>query len=767
MTLNGASRALLVLSTLGLLSACPQETEILPEPPTPPLDPSTLPCSPPLVLTAERPIANPLSVLRIEATGGTEHYQFEALDTPSGGILNPLTGGYLTGPEADVIDRIQLTDSGCIGEAFAEILVVPPMAITPPTIDLPTGESFQYEVELGSGSYECSMAFVDYEGSVTPGCAFTAPPYEAYDGVRVTDLETGEEVIATVRTVDGAQLSTESNWLFVPTGSEYLLELAGGSAYYEVTRTAGDSIEWDGASFHPTEVGSSTFLIEDRFVDLEVEIEVTAVAPQSPPLERWGDLSRGGELLSAGDLDGDGFGDFLVGLPEIDLVSRNGGAVFLHSGAEDGLDLTPTASWGGWDEGESFGDSLAVADFDDDGLPDLAVGAPLADLGGADSGGVHVYMGVEGGGFEEEASVQLAGPSAGAWFGEAVAACDFNGDGIDDLAVGAPRGEDPLALQVANNQGAVYIHLGTPDGLETSWDNAAFGEFPAEGGGFTGRANAYIGRTLAAGEINGDGLCDLAVGAWEFQGGDGAVHLYYGKAEDAFDGGGLAWDPVKIWTGDPAGPSNTHFGRGLAMGDVDGDGTNDVVVGQPGYRDPEGTGNTQGAVWLFLGHDYIFDDEDEEIGELVSDWDYVGNEPGDALGSAVSVADLDGDGAADILVGAPLDEATEGPFDTGAAAYFSGTIQGLPAVEPDAWILSTEEEDPSDPTVLEPGDYFAQLVAIHPGNPGGPEGELIVHSGRDNSLGWNVGRTLAVPGDFESAWRAFDLPGGPSGQALG
>ena len=93
-----------LLLLLGCLSACPQVEEPPPEPSTPPLDPSQLPCDPPLSLTPTSASVNTLSLNQLIAEGGTESYLFEQLENNSGGILNPLTGSYLTGPTEGVTD---------------------------------------------------------------------------------------------------------------------------------------------------------------------------------------------------------------------------------------------------------------------------------------------------------------------------------------------------------------------------------------------------------------------------------------------------------------------------------------------------------------------------------------------------------------------------------------------------------------------------------------------------------------------------------------
>lgn len=289
--------------------------------------------------------------------------------------------------------------------------------------------------------------------------------------------------------------------------------------------------------------------------------------------------ASGGQLGAAVagglDADGDGVPDLLLGDP------ASVGGAWLVSGAAP--DLTVFLHG----EIEDGGAGLAVAlvgDADGDGLADLAVGAPY---GGAELGGAAwlVLAPVSGPTALDDANWSLEG-AVEDHVGRSVAGLDADGDGYADLLVGA-TGADAAG----ENAGVVYLLRGPPEGARTLSDADAvvLGEAEGDGVGFS---------VVDAGDLDGDGAAVWAVGATgEDSGGafSGAVYLVTGAPEGTFS---LADADAKL-TGAAAGDS---AGVGLsAAGDSDGDGRGDLLIGAWGV---DAGGDWAGAALLVPGGGY-------------------------------------------------------------------------------------------------------------------------------------------------------------------
>ncbi len=300
-----------------------------------------------------------------------------------------------------------------------------------------------------------------------------------------------------------------------------------------------------------------------------------------------GDLAAdlfGDHVATAGDVNGDGYADLVVGAHRANVAGRPGvGTASVYHGGPSGVGPTPARVLQGVDEDEQFGWRVATAgDLNGDTYSDLVVGAVFASPGGRHRAGtVLVYPGGPGG-VPAAPSHILAGVGAVDLFGVAVeSAGDINGDGYDDLIVGASGVEAPPR----NDVGAVSVFYGGPAGVSTR---------PAivlEGVGQTDNLGTSVTGT---GDVDGDGVDDIAAGAvFASPGGRlraGAVRVFSGGRS------GVSAQPLRVLEGRAAGDA---LGVAVAGGDVNGDGYGDLIVGA--HQSSPGLRSHAGVVYLHHG----------------------------------------------------------------------------------------------------------------------------------------------------------------------
>jgi uncharacterized repeat protein (TIGR01451 family) len=379
----------------------------------------------------------------------------------------------------------------------------------------------------------------------------------------------------------------------------------------------------------------------------------------------------GSGVGGAGDLDGDGVNDIVVGAEyDGDGGTRRGAVyvLFLNSDGTVGSQQKISDLTGGLGtplvDSDYFGAAVAgIGDIDGDGVPDIAVGAAGDDDGGAECGAVYVlFLNADGTVKSEQKISANAGGFTGPLtsvdrFGGAVAGIgDLDGDGVNDLAVGAYGDDDG-----GSDRGAVYVLFLAADGTVKSEQKISSA---AGGFGAVLSDSDFFGTSVGGlGDFDADGLNDLVIGAnGDDDGGTfrGAVYVLF------LNGDGTVKDYQKISSatgGLPAVLDDTDlFGTSVVgIGDVDADGVLDVATGA--YGDDDG-GNARGAAYLlFLNGDATvksvqkFSATAGGFAGPLDDGDYFGM----ALGAT---GDLDGGGTIDLAVGVERDD--DGGTDRGA-----------------------------------------------------------------------------------------------------
>jgi len=398
------------------------------------------------------------------------------------------------------------------------------------------------------------------------------------------------------------------------------------------------------------------------------------------------DDQAGYAVAAAGDMNGDGLADVLIGAPGLDQGGGEAGGAYLVYGPMSGdlnLALADSRIIGA-ETDDRVGYALAnVGDLNEDGFADLFVGAWGDNTNGNFAGAAWVVHGP----LDEEVDlaqeeIVFIGEQSGDNAGTAVASAgDVNNDGWIDLLIGAPNLDPGGAVST----GGAYLLYG-PHTEDLELDRAdAF---------LLGEATAdYAGqRVEGAGDLNGDGFDDMIIAAWGSDiGGSaaGAIYLVNGPIY----GDHLLADSDQVLVGEEPGD---HAGSAVVnAGDMNSDGYADLFIGSP---DNSTEGNGSGAAYLLQGPVTV------DISMAGADAKIVGNRVGDHVGNAVArVGDVNGDGFPDLAVGAYLEDS--GGINAGAVYLMMGPVAGTILVtNSDGGFIGQAESDLAGWSVAGPGD---------------------------------------------------------------
>lgn len=461
--------------------------------------------------------------------------------------------------------------------------------------------------------------------------------------------------------------------------------------------------------------------------------------------------SQFGYSAAVGDIDGDGSLELFVGapgLPDTAGVMHTGGVYVLLAGDVEDLSLPAVASdiavgnlTGSWHRGR-FGSALAVADFDGDGIDDLAVGAPTA---GEDprlsAGAVALYFGSAGSALvsadisHADPDVVVTGPSSGGRFGSALAAGDVDIDGITELIVAAPRAGS------AGGRGPGIVYVFTGASLRSTTGTAPADDLASAGVTGERPGDSLAGMSVA--DTNGDGENELILGAYNVDGTDPAL----------MDAGRIYVVPVTLLLEErrltlPEGASEMidgrtphgHFGKSISTGDIDYDEMDDVLVSACASKQDMDKIEASGEAFVLFGsrEGLVTRTESVDVPTLRSRGRW------DLFGLPVLLADLNGDATADILASAQFADGPDGDRDECGEVYvFWGSLRSVMAAK-------AGTADIADRAIVgrQTADRMgASLIAID--LMGGPLPEIVIGApdspGTEESAPPGRGRVLVIP----------------------
>ncbi|WP_405852942.1 FG-GAP repeat protein [Streptomyces sp. NBC_00090] len=432
------------------------------------------------------------------------------------------------------------------------------------------------------------------------------------------------------------------------------------------------------------------------------------------------------------DFDGDGFDDVLVGAPGAAVGGKRGaGLVTVQYGSPHGIDTraatvvsqNTTGVPGAAETGDSFGAAVATGDLDGDGYDDAVIGAPGEDIGtAADVGGVIILWGSPHGlvGTDSLWVDSLLGPVAGARFGSALAAARFTAETPgDQLVVLDRRYTEWHQFGSLPRPGEPRIDTHPRSHSKRALDRTAVVRSGARTAEEPPPPRDLVAKSVTTGDYDKNGFADLVI---------------TGVTTGAEPGHGWSWY-LAGQTDSLVYQRELRGGPVAASGDIDGDGYDDLVTGEPQSPDDGGETMTGGLVGVYRGGP---NGPAGATGVGTPPQWWTQNSPGvpgdsergDGWGADLSLGDTDRDGYADLAIGAPGED-NGTVADAGMVTVLRGTARGLTGTGAASWT----QNSPSVPGTVEKGDKFGGQVRLVDPNADGRFGLLTAAPGEDTEDG--------------------------------